>query len=329
MNEFTLTTSKEGAVWEIKYGGSFSAKQHEIEKPMKQISPLLLSRQYERFYFLLDFEGNVWHYEYHLQHIKQINIPCVIIKIISNRFEAIFLDFETNLWIFGGENTGKFVTKKIFDDEVNYEPKKIEGITNIIDIECSDEFAYFIDTSNDVYLARENNIEKVQISDVIKIACWKTHALFLKSSGKIYGAGNTKFGKIGHTSKISRAFAPLDIDFNAPVKIYNVSKIIDIACRNAGSVCLSRTGDVIFLGYKPAMFFSTFIFPYEHVWGNKSISSMWPCGETFYFKTKDGKLFINRYHVNEPKEPVVTELPKEFSEYIDQPHNTRAKSGRK
>lgn len=270
----TLTLSKDGSVWEINYP-EFHSKQHEIEMQVKQISSKMATfNSYKRYHFLLDFEGNIWKYkikEEGTPQIKQLNIPCAVIKIATCINCGIFLDNDSNLWAFGNNN-GQFG----FEDpnERFKEPKKLDFISDIVDVECTNQYSYFINNNNDVFLARKYNIEKVKISNISKIACSSSHALFLKKSGKIYGAGHTRFGKIGHTSRFGRFLAPTRIDFNCPVKIFFVPKIIDIACRNYGSICLSEDGDVIFFGYKPVMF-SNPTFPYTFFWGNKNINSMW------------------------------------------------------
>ena len=74
--------------------------------------------------------------------------------------------------------------------------------------------------------------------------------------------------------------------------------------------------------------FSNPTFPYAFFWGNKNINSMWSHNDVFYFKTKDDKIFVNWKEISEPNEPTIVEVPKEYSEYIDQP-TSRAKSGRK
>lgn len=328
----TYSLAQDGSVWKI-WGSwtKFASKLlNNFEFQTKQIVPT----SYEYWCdltscMLLDFEGNVWK-----QNMKDLNslpeqifLPVAVTKIefVAYEYRGFFLDAESNVWAIG--DNSQFESEPKSQEELK-QPYKIESLNNIIDIACGFRFSYFITIEGDVFLAKNNRITKVSISNVKKIAV-QGHSLFLTNSGAVYGAGDTRDGKIGHVSRFGRFFAPDFIDLDKPVKILYLPKIMDIGCRVPGSFCLTEEGTVLMLGYKPRIPIPVYR-PYVVSWGDNNIQSMYRYNDIFYFKTKNEKLFINSKHPwSGTKELPFYELPAEFGEKVHQPVTIRLKSGRK
>lgn len=214
----TAMLKVDGTVWSYgigKYGELGTGKEETTDEPVKAILP----------------EGTK------------------IIKIAIGENHNLALDSKGNVWTWGRNNHNQLGIETT--EEKILTPTKIQGITNIKEIECGSNTSYAIGKEGQIYSWGQNEngeggigntaskIGKNEIKGItkaIEIKAGKNHAIIQKSTGEIYAIGTNQNGESGTGKEESKIL-------NA-TKIENLGTVVEIGTGDNHSMAITEDGKV-------------------------------------------------------------------------------------
>lgn len=163
-------------------------------------------------------------------------------SIQSGRKFTVTLDDEGSVWWFGDIFTnGGYIEKSSI-------PKRIEDISNVIEISCGIEFILFVDVEGFAYykgklFGKVDPLTKFEtLKDIMHVSSGRHHGVFLDTFGNCFGVGKSIYDSLGMPEEMSNA-SPL------PKKIiHNAGVIKQIACGDYYTCLLNEDGKVFGCG---------------------------------------------------------------------------------
>ena len=173
------------------------------------------------------------------------------VKVVGGQSHSLVLTASGDVYSFGYGARGQLGHGDTSDQLV---PKKIVGVTDIVDISASDHYSLALTRSGDVYsFGRGDNgrlghgdtsdqlvPKKIDgVSDIVDISAGSSHALLLTRNGEVYSFGSSSGGRHGHGDTSDQL---------VPKKMQGISGVAGISAGSAHSLLLTDSGEVYSFG---------------------------------------------------------------------------------
>lgn len=210
---------------------------------------------------LLDESGRVWGFGnnsgaqlglgHRQEQVRPAMIPGLtnIISVVCGQLVSMFIDKDRRVWSCGRNFVGQLGLGDTIGDRLI--PTLIPNFKNAFQIAIGDRSTFILDMAGNVWgcgsneygdlgLPRRMKIATVPtripvVQNIIKIACYESHTLFLDRNGKVWGCGRNFNGELG----------PEGANFETgPRLLSGVEDIIDVAAGSSHSLFLDKRGRV-------------------------------------------------------------------------------------